>query len=147
MNRFLSNATNRIDSKGRVSVPAAFRAALARLDVQELYCLQDFVFPAVNVGGPELLERYEKQIEALDPFSEEANRLSLLVHGGGVFARLDGEGRLMVTEFIRSYTGITHVVTFVGRGQYFQLWEPKAFEEAASVARQERTGGGAQSAR
>lgn len=147
MNRFLSNATNRIDSKGRVSVPAAFRVVLARLDAQELYCLQDFVFPAISVGGPELLDRYEKQIEALDPFSEEANRLSLLIHGGGVFMKLDGEGRLAMTDFIRSYTGITDEATFVGRGQYFQLWEPKAFEQTASVARRERTGGGAQSAR
>jgi len=147
MNRFLSNATNRIDSKGRVSVPAVFRSVLARLDVQELYCLQDFVFPAISIGGPELLERYEKQIEMLDPFSEEANRLSLLVHGGGVFMRLDAEGRLTITDFIRSYTRIRDEVTFVGRGQYFQLWEPKAFEETASVARRERAGGGAQSAR
>jgi len=147
MNRFLSNATNRIDSKGRVSVPAVFRSVLARLDVQELYCLQDFVFPAISIGGPELLERYEKQIEMLDPFSEEANRLSLLVHGGGVFMRLDAEGRLTITDFIRSYTRIRDEITFVGRGQYFQLWEPKAFEETASVARRERAGGGAQSAR
>jgi len=147
MKRFLSNATNRIDAKGRVSVPAAFRTVLTRLDVQELYCLQDFVFPAISVGGPDLLDRYEKQIEALDPFTEEANRLSLLIHGGGVFMKLDGEGRLVMTDFIRSYTGITDEVTFVGRGQYFQLWKPKAFEQTTTVARRERTGGGARSAR
>lgn len=140
--RFLSNATNRIDAKGRVSVPAAFRAVLTRRDVAELYCLQDFVYPAINVGGPDLLDRYERQIEALDPFSEEANRLSLLVHGGGVFARMDGEGRIAVTDFMRSFTGVTSDVAFVGRGQHFQLWEPKAFEEAASVARRARVQGG-----
>ncbi len=146
MNRFLSNATNRIDAKGRVSVPAAFRTVLSRLDIRELYCLQDFVFPAISVGGPDLLEHYERQIEALDPFSEEASRLSLLVHGGGVFAKLDGEGRLMVTDFMRSFTGIDAEVAFVGRGRYFQLWDPKTFEEAASVARRERAVGGVPSA-
>ncbi|WP_235890893.1 division/cell wall cluster transcriptional repressor MraZ [Pararhizobium mangrovi] len=146
MNRFLSNATNRIDTKGRVSVPAAFRSVLTRLDVSELYCLQDFVFPAISVGGPELLDRYESQIEALDPFSEEANRLSLLVHGGGVFAKLDAEGRMMVTDFIRSFTGITKEVVFVGRGRYFQLWDPETFEATASKARQERTANGVASA-
>lgn len=140
--RFLSNATNRIDAKGRVSVPAAFRSVLVRRDVGELYCLQDFVYPAINVGGPELLDGYERQIEALDPFSDEANRLSLLVHGGGVFARMDGEGRIAVTDFMRSFTGITSDVTFVGRGRHFQLWEPAAFGEAASVARQARVHGG-----
>jgi MraZ protein len=135
MNRFLSNATNRIDAKGRVSVPAPFRAVLAQRDIQELYCLQDLVFPAVSVGGPDLLERYERQIAQADPFSPEANAMSLLVHGGGVYMRLDAEGRLMVTDFIRDFTGMTTEITFVGRSDHFQLWQPQAFHEAQAAAR------------
>ena len=147
MNRFLSHATNKIDAKGRVSVPAVFRSVLTRLEIQDLYCLQDFVFPAISIGGPDLLAHYEKQLDGLDPFSMEANKLSLLVHGGGVFMKLDGEGRLAVTDFIRGFTGIETEVTFAGRGTYFQIWEPKAFSEVTSGARQERTSGGATSAR
>lgn len=135
MNRFLSNATNRIDAKGRVSVPAAFRAVLANREIQELYCFQDFTFPAISVGGPDLLERYERQITAEDPFSPVANEMSLLIHGGGVFMRLDSEGRLMVTDFIRDFTGIASEVTFVGRSDHFQVWQPQAFHEAQAAAR------------
>ncbi|WP_310416313.1 division/cell wall cluster transcriptional repressor MraZ [Mycoplana sp. BE70] len=138
MNRFLSNATNRIDAKGRVSVPSAFRAVLAQRDVRELYCFQDFVFPAISVGGPDLLDRFERQIATEDPFSPEANEMSLLIHGGGVFMRLDSEGRLMVTDFIRDYTGITTDVTFVGRADHFQLWAPQTFEAMQAAARTER---------
>lgn len=138
MNRFLSSATNRIDAKGRVSVPAPFRAVLAQRDIQELYCIQDFVFPAISVGGPDLLERYERQISAEDPFQREGNEMSLLVHGGGVFMRLDAEGRLMVTDFIRDFTGITTEVCFVGRSDHFQLWQPQAFHEAQVAAREGR---------
>ncbi|MBC7282844.1 MAG: transcriptional regulator MraZ, partial [Hoeflea sp.] len=58
MNRFLSNATNRIDAKGRVSVPSMFRAVLARASVEELYAWQDFVFPAVSMAGPDVLDRF-----------------------------------------------------------------------------------------
>lgn len=138
MNRFLSSATNRIDAKGRVSVPAPFRAVLAQRDIQEFYCIQDFVFPAISVGGPDLLERYERQISAEDPFQREGNEMSLLVHGGGVFMRLDAEGRLMVTDFIRDFTGITTEVCFVGRSDHFQLWQPQAFHEAQAAAREGR---------
>ena len=74
MNRFLSNATNRIDAKGRVSVPSAFRSVLSQRDIQELYCFQDFIFPAISVGGPDLLDRFERQIAGEDPFSPEAER-------------------------------------------------------------------------
>lgn len=139
MGRFLSNATNRIDAKGRVSVPASFRAVLSERGVQELYCLQDFIFPAISVGGPDLLDRYERQIASLDAFSPEANRMSLLVHGGGVFTKLDAEGRLMVTDFIRDFTAISSEVTFVGRSDHFQLWQPQAFHEAQAAAREGRT--------
>ena len=140
MSRFLSNATNRIDAKGRVSVPSAFRSVLAQRNVQELYCFQDFVFPAISVGGPDLLERFERQIAAEDPFSPDANEMSLLIHGGGIIMRLDAEGRLMVTDFIRDFTGISSEVTFVGRSDHFQLWQPKAFHEAQAAAREGRLG-------
>ncbi|MFB2550754.1 division/cell wall cluster transcriptional repressor MraZ [Ensifer soli] len=135
MNRFLSHAVNRIDAKGRVSVPSLFRSVLSARNVRELYCFQDFVFPAVSAGGPELLDRFEGQTNGGDPFSPDANRMSLLIHGGGVFMKLDPEGRLMVTDFIRSFTGITTDVMFVGRSDYFQLWEPAAFQEMQAAAR------------
>ncbi|PJR15195.1 division/cell wall cluster transcriptional repressor MraZ [Sinorhizobium meliloti] len=138
MNRFLSHVTNRIDAKGRVSVPSAFRAVLLEAGVRELYCFQDFVFPAISVGGPELLDRFEKQMAAEDPFSDAANEMSLLVHGGGVYVKLDPEGRLMVTDFIRDFAGISNDVTFVGRGDHFQLWDPQAFARAQAEAREGR---------
>ncbi|MBD8554829.1 division/cell wall cluster transcriptional repressor MraZ [Rhizobium sp. CFBP 8762] len=138
MNRFLSNATNKIDAKGRVSVPSVFRTVLSALDIKDLYCFQDFVFPAISIGGPELLDRFERQIASEDPFSPQANEMSLLIHGGGVFTKLDQEGRLMVTDFIRDFTGITKEVTFVGRSDHFQLWEPQAFEAMQAEAREKR---------
>ena len=137
MNRFLSNATNRIDAKGRVSVPSAFRSVLAQRGVRDLYGFQDFLFPAISVGGLDLLDRFERQIAGEDAFSPRANRMSLLIHGGGVFMKLDSEGRLPVTDFIRDHTGITTDVTFVGRADHFQLWAPQAFADMQAVARKE----------
>lgn len=138
MNRFLSNVTSKIDAKGRVSVPSVFRSVLIQRNIQELYCFQDFVFPAISAGGPDLLDRFERQIAAEDPFSPEANEMSLLIHGGGVFIKLDSEGRMMVTDFIRGFTGIVSEVTFVGRADHFQLWHPPAFAEVQAAAREGR---------
>ena len=136
MNRFLSNVTNRVDAKGRVSVPSAFRTVLAQRDIRELYCFQDFVFPAISAGGQDLLDRLERQIASENPFSPVANEMSLLIHGGGTSMKLDSEGRRMVTEFIRDFTGITTEVTFVGRADHFQLWQPQAFEAMQAAARE-----------
>lgn len=138
MNRFLSQVTKKVDAKGRVSVPSAFRTVLTRLDIRDLYVFQDFVFPAISIAGPEVLERFERHIDQGDPFSMEANKMSLLIHGGGVFMKLDGEGRLVVSDFIRDFAGITDQVTFVGRGDYFQLWEPSALMRMQDETRRER---------
>ena len=127
VDRFLSNAVNRIDSKGRVSVPALFRNVLQRRGLGELYALQAIDMPAIDAGGMDLLERYEARLAQDDPFLRSSDDMSLFCHGDGAFLKPDGEGRIMVTDFIREHTGTTDAVAFVGRGHFFQMWEPERF--------------------
>ncbi|KTQ94098.1 cell division protein MraZ [Aureimonas ureilytica] len=135
MDRFLSNSVNNIDAKGRVSVPALFRQVLAARGFRELYALQAIGQPAIDVGGMDLLERYEARMADADPFSEDYSDMSLFAYGDGAFLKFDAEGRIMVSDFIRSHTGITDRVTFVGRNHFFQLWEPSRFEAYRAEAR------------
>lgn len=127
VDRFLSNAVNRIDSKGRVSVPALFRNVLQRRGLGELYALQAIDMPAIDTGGMDLLERYETRLAQDDPFLRSSDDMSIFCHGDGAFLKLDAEGRINVTDFIRDHTGITDEVAFVGRGHFFQMWEPERF--------------------
>ncbi len=135
MNRFLSSATNRVDSKGRVSVPAPFRAIIQARGNGELYGQRALDVPALNVAGPEQLEQWEKRLDAADPFLQETDDLQFLVYGDGAVMKLDGDGRIMMTDFIRAHTGITDEVTFVGHGGYFRMWAPAAFEAWRDEAR------------
>lgn len=135
MDRFLSNAVNRIDSKGRVSVPAHFRAVLAKRNEGELYALRALDIPALDVGGLDLLDRYEARIAQEDPFAQATDDMSFFCHGDGAFLKLDGDGRIMVTDFMRAHTGIETEVAFVGRGQFFQMWEPARFHTYREEAR------------
>lgn len=124
MERFLSSAVNRIDAKGRVSVPGHFRAVLHKRSYSELYAIRQLDIPALDVGGLDLLDRYEERIAREDPFLQAADDMSFFVHGDGTFLKLDQDGRITVTDFIRDHTGITTEVAFVGRGSFFQIWEP-----------------------
>jgi MraZ protein len=125
MNRFLSSAVNRIDAKGRVSVPAHFRTVVQSRGYSELYAIRQLDVPALDVGGLDLLDRYEERIALEDPFLQSADDMSFFVHGDGAFLKLDHDGRITVTDFIREHTGISSEVAFVGRGNFFQMWEPK----------------------
>ncbi len=135
MDRFLSNSVNNVDAKGRVSVPASFRQVLSTKGQRELYALRSIGQPAIDVGGLDLLERYEARMAVEDPFGETFADMSLFAYGDGAFLKFDGEGRIMVTDFVRSHTGIEDRVAFVGRNDFFQLWEPERFEVHRAEAR------------
>ena len=127
VDRFLSNAVNKIDSKGRVSVPALFRSVLQKRGLGELYALQAIDMAAIDAGGMDLLERYEARLAQDDPFLRSSDDMSFFCHGDGAFLKLDKDGRITVTDFIREHTGITDEVAFVGRGHFFQMWQPEKF--------------------
>jgi MraZ protein len=125
MDRFLSNAVNRIDAKGRVSVPAHFRSVVQKRGYNELYALRALDVPALDVGGLDLLDRYEQRIALEDLFLQTADDMSFFCHGDGMFLKLDQDGRITMTDFMREHTGISSEVAFVGRGNFFQMWEPQ----------------------
>ena len=66
-----------------------------------------------------------RRIALEDPFLQTADDMSFFVHGDGAFLKLDQDGRITVTDFIREHTGISTEVAFVGRGNFFQMWEPE----------------------
>lgn len=136
MDRFLSSAVNRIDAKGRVSVPAHFRSVLQKRGYSELYALRALDIAALDVGGMDLLDRYEQRIALEDPFQQTADDMSFFCHGDGAFLKLDQDGRITVNDFIREHTGITNEIAFVGRGHFFQMWEPQRFSAYRADARE-----------
>ncbi len=135
MDRFLSNAVNRVDAKGRVSVPAHFRSVVQMRGYSELYALRALDIPALDVGGLDLLDRYEQRIAKEDPFLQAADDMSFFIHGDGAFLKLDQDGRITVNNSIREHTGISTEVAFVGRGQFFQIWEPARLKAYTAEAR------------
>jgi MraZ protein len=135
MDRFLSSAINRIDSKGRVSVPAHFRAVVQKRGYGDLYALRALDVPALDVGGLDLLDRYEERIALEDPFLQTADDMSFFCHGDGAFLKLDQDGRITVTDFLREHTGIEAEIAFVGRGTFFQMWEPSRLKAHGQAVR------------
>ncbi|MCF6322138.1 MAG: transcriptional regulator MraZ [Rhizobiaceae bacterium] len=126
MSRFLANTQNPVDKKGRVSVPAAFRTVLGGQN--ELYTMLSISGPTVEAGGPQLIQAAEARLGQMDPFSEEYEVWSYYIHGDSNMLKIDGDGRITLGEEIREHTGIDDKVAFVGRGHFFQMWEPGKFK-------------------
>jgi MraZ protein len=135
MNRFFSNYVNRLDAKGRVSVPAPFRAVLAKDGFDGLYVHPALDSPALDAGGNALLSEIDAVLQTLAPYSEERDRLSTALFGTSEILKLDPEGRVVLTESVKAHAGIADAVAFVGLGHKFQLWEPARFQEHLAEAR------------
>ena len=135
MDRFLSNAINNVDKKGRVSIPAPFRILLEKRKETQLYTLQSIDMPTIDAGGTDLLIAYEKRMADLDPLTGEYDDLSFYYHGDSAWMKIDGDGRIVLSDVLREHTGITDRVAFVGRGTFFQIWEPEKFATYRREAR------------
>jgi MraZ protein len=138
---FLSNFTGRLDSKGRVSIPASFRAVLARDGFEGLYVHPSLREEALDCGGHALLKQVQGLLGTLSPYSEKHDLFSTALLGTSEILKIDSEGRINLSESAKAFAGITAEVTFVGHGFKFQIWEPGRFRvhlaEARSLVREE----------
>ena len=133
MDRFASNTVNNVDSKGRVSVPASFRAVLKK--TSKLHALMSVDHTVVEVGGEQMMALHEQRLERLDPLSPDYEIWTFYLLGDGMELKLDTEGRIQLNDRIREQTGITDKVLFEGRGLSFWLWEPGKYEAYRTEAR------------
>ena len=127
MDEFVSTFTNRLDAKGRVSIPAPFRAVLAVDGFDGLYCCPTLDQQAIDAGGTRLRQVIGASLANFEPFSEDHELLSTTLIGDSEILKIDGDGRVVLTDTIKAHAGISDRVTFVGQGYKFQIWEPERF--------------------
>lgn len=138
MEPFVSSFQNKIDKKGRVSVPASFRSILAKDSASGV--VQIFSYPAIDAaaiecGGASLLNKVYQLIEDLPPYSDERDEMSTALFGGSTQLKIDSDGRIILPDDLREQANLTDFATFVGMGDKFRIWSPKLFETYMREAR------------
>ena len=132
---FLSTYSNKVDAKGRVSVPSTFRSVLAKEDFNGIVAYPSFTNPCIEACGISRIEKISEAIDGMDPYSEERDAFATSILGGSEQLNLDKDGRITLTESLRKETGITEKAVFVGKGQTFEIWNPDTYEDYADSAR------------
>ena len=134
MDRFVSHFTLRLDAKGRISIPAPFRAVLARDGFEGLYCYPALDRPALDAGGNALLAEIDTLIGRFSPYSDEREQFSTALFGTSEVLKIDSEGRVVLTEPLKVHAGIADEAAFAGLGHKFQIWEPGRFRAELAEA-------------
>ncbi|MDE2030450.1 MAG: MraZ family transcriptional regulator [Alphaproteobacteria bacterium] len=131
---FLSSFVNRIDKKGRVSVPASFRAALGA-DAPGIVVFRSLQHDALDGCSVAHLELLSASLEKQDLPSDIFELIETTIFGGSVQLPFDGEGRVSLPQHLASAVGIDGEAVFVGRRKTFQIWKPEKFAAHESAAR------------
>jgi MraZ protein len=139
---FLSTYVNKVDRKGRVSVPATFRSALAGQAFNGIVAYRSFKLPTLEASGIDRMEEMSARLDTLEQFSEEHENLSVIFADSQQLA-FDGEGRIVLPEILCAHAGITESAAFVGLGRTFQIWEPEALKQHQDALRERARSRGA----
>ena len=131
---FVSTFTNKIDRKGRVSVPASFRQILAGKGSETVVLYPHPKHPAIEGGGMDWLEDYAARVAQLPEYDEVRDALQALF---GQVSQIepDGEGRIILPEHLIDRAGLCENAVFVGAGAKFEIWDPGRHAEHLSQQR------------
>ena len=136
MTVFLSTFVNKLDKKGRVSVPAPFRLALDKQVFQGVVVFPSYRLSAIEACGYDVMERLAQSTSDLDLFSEDRADVEAVVFANSEALSFDGEGRVLLPAALLAHGCIEDKVAFVGNGSTFQIWNPELFQAHQAEARQ-----------
>lgn len=135
MSVFIGTFENKVDRKGRVSVPAPFRQILATSAYQGIIAFRYHTPNALEACSLEFMERLVQGVSDFELFSEEHDDLAFNIFAESRQLPFDGEGRVILPPALLEITGIDGQAAFVGKGQTFQIWEPGALQNRKVQAR------------
>ena len=132
---FLSTYKNKLDKKGRVSVPASFRSYLSNLGYNGVVCYPSFNNQCIESWPQDRIEKISNAIDSLNPFQENKDYFATTILAESINLQFDGEGRILLTIKLLKHAKIKDTILFVGQGKTFQIWEPTIFEKFRVTAK------------
>ncbi len=132
---FLSTYENKLDKKGRVSVPASFRSYLSSLGYNGVICYPSFNNQSIEACSQDRIEKLSNTIDSLNPFEEKRDFFATSILSESISLQFDSEGRISLSSKLLKHAKIKNNMLFVGQGKTFQIWEPSIFEKFKARAR------------
>ena len=129
MELFVSTFINKIDKKGRVSLPSIFRNALPKNYKNEIILSKSLRHKTIEGLSVVRVKEIASRINNLDFFSEDQEDFATSIFSEMMPTHLDKEGRFLIPEKLKKFANIKDEVTFIGQGYYFQIVNPKTAKE------------------
>ncbi len=135
MNLFVSTFVNKIDKKGRVSLPSIFRTVLPKDHKNEIILLKSLRRKAIEGLSVLRVNEIASRINNLDFFSDEHDDFTTSIFSEMLPTTLDKEGRFLLPDNLKEFASIKNEVAFIGQGYFFQIVNPKTALEFQEKSR------------
>jgi len=123
---FLSTFENRIDKKGRVSVPSSFRAELSDEKFQGVVLFKSNRHQCLEGFPKSSMADISSRLDHFDIFSKTTqDDVAIAIFGSAVQLPLDGDGRIILPQAVMDFADLKDQACFVGLGAKFQIWSPE----------------------
>jgi MraZ protein len=128
MQTFVGNIEGRLDEKGRIFIPAAYRKILAEAESKRIVMRRDTDNECL-MFYPEAVwnEKVEALRAALDEWDPEDQLILMQFMADAEYMDLDGQGRILLQKKNLETIGAQQDVLFVGMLNRFALWTPGNF--------------------
>jgi MraZ protein len=129
MSLFLSSYENRLDTKGRVSVPASFRASVVNEKFAGVVLFRSFTHNCIEGMPMSRMEQMATATDKMGVFDSGLDDLTAMLFADARELAFDVTGRIVIPADMLKHAGITDTAVFVGRGNSFQIWNPDKFRK------------------
>jgi MraZ protein len=126
-----------IDAKGRTSLPARYRDALAGMGERRIV-LTSALDRCLNAYAMPKWMEFEEKISKLPRFDAAVQQLKRIYVSGAVECDIDDSGRILVPPTLRDYAGLAKDVMWAGSGEYAELWDKGTWQGKFEVGEEER---------
>ncbi len=137
MDEFASRIDSKVDQRGRVAIPAPFRAILAQEGADEIHAYPHLDYNTIEAGGARLVGEIKEIVGRHPAGSQEREALEFVYFGECEKLKIDPDGRTILPKRLRDIAGITETAVFVGLGNKFQIWEPESYNKFRERAREQ----------
>ncbi len=139
MKAFTGSFTFKVDRKGRVSVPAEYRAVLSAQAGDGAFAgilaFPWFDYRAIRGCGPELMDKIAASRSPTAVFENAPVDSALISAADMVQLPFDSEGRVVLPRELAEHAGIGDAATFVGQVNFFEIWNPASFKAHQAARR------------
>lgn len=134
--RFRGESHHKVDTKGRVSIPATFRRVLEAGDPNwqsgdcpELVIVYgDHRRKFLECYTMDAIDEVDRKIDALPRGSLKRKALQRMFHGQSLPTTVDETGRLVLPAKLRAKIDLDKEAFFIAAGDTFQIWKPETYD-------------------